>query len=338
MEPNIRLKTPTRWEIVHLKKNGFSDREVAQNLGISKTGVNSTWKKYNETNHVKDLDRSGRPRKLSQRDMRALLTSVKRDPTSNSKELAQNLNLAKPNHNQVSPPTIRRILFRNNIIAKIRPTKWFISEKNKKGRVDWAKNHQNWTVEKWKNVIFTDECKIEGGNGRKYYRCRRGDDRANIKPVIKDNRRVSVMIWGALSSDGILAFKFIDENIDSEVYIDTIYDKLNPYFNKFSSGELIFQQDLAPAHRSKKTLDFFNNYGIEPLEWSPQSPDLNIIENVWMYLKRRLKVLYHDQDELKKDVTRILNDIEISFVIKLYESLPNRCNEVILRKGEPTRY
>ena len=45
----------------------------------------------------------------------------------------------------------------------------------------------------------------------------------------------------------------------------------------------------APAHNSILSKTWFSENGLEILEnWPPNSPDINIIENVWSLLKKRV--------------------------------------------------
>ena len=47
------------------------------------------------------------------------------------------------------------------------------------------------------------------------------------------------------------------------------------------------QQDNAPAHDSILSKTWFSENGLEILEnWPPNSPDINIMENVWSLLKK----------------------------------------------------
>ena len=51
---------------------------------------------------------------------------------------------------------------------------------------------------------------------------------------------------------------------------------------------LVFQQDLAPAHSDNTNKIFLQESGYQILPWVGNSPDFNIIENVWSDLSRRV--------------------------------------------------
>ncbi|ORD98996.1 TCB2 [Hepatospora eriocheir] len=53
--------------------------------------------------------------------------------------------------------------------------------------------------------------------------------------------------------------------------------------------EFILQQDNDPKHTSNVVKDWFDEKNIDVLPWLPQSPDMNPIEHIWVYMKMCLR-------------------------------------------------
>ena len=101
----------------------------------------------------------------------------------------------------------------------------------------------------------------------------------------------SVMVWGCVSSRGVGSLCFLSPKmtVNTEVYIDLLDAYLLPSVDKlFADDDFVFQNDLAPAHRSYKTVKYLKEKRIDILEWPCNSPDLNIIEFVWQKMKNRV--------------------------------------------------
>ena len=47
----------------------------------------------------------------------------------------------------------------------------------------------------------------------------------------------------------------------------------------------VFQYDNAPGHCTKTVKNLLQTQPFQTMEWLTQSPDINPIENVWVYLK-----------------------------------------------------
>ncbi len=62
--------------------------------------------------------------------------------------------------NTISEPTTRRNL-KQMVYSSRRPHRVpLLSAKNRKRRLQFAQTHQNWTIEDWKNVAWSDESRF----------------------------------------------------------------------------------------------------------------------------------------------------------------------------------
>jgi len=83
---------------------------------------------------------------------------------------------------------------------------------------------------------------------------------------------------------------FVEGSINALKYIDILEDNLwSVVARHFPQNNSIFQDDNAPIHRAQKVMEYRVKNEIKMLSWPAQSPDLNIIENVWQRLKRELQ-------------------------------------------------
>ena len=78
------------------------------------------------------------------------------------------------------------------------------------------------------------------------------------------------------------------------------------------------------------------------LPWPANSPDLNIIESVWLFIKNKLKNDHRGPPTTREElVVRIFEEwrrTPQSYIGKLYDSIPRRLNEVQKMRGYPTKY
>ena len=132
----------------------------------------------------------------------------------------------------------------------------FLSKRHQALCLKWAKEHESWTVDDWKNVVFSDENNINilGSDGVKYYWIRPGDKlQSHHLDLTVRHGGGSLMIWGCMTYRGIGYGCHIQEIMDSAVYIDilntTFKDSLEYWGYKLD--EIIFQHDNDPKHTSR---------------------------------------------------------------------------------------
>lgn len=150
------------------------------------------------------------------------------------------------------------------------------------------------------------------------------------------------MFWGCITRDGVGTLEPIDGNINSQKYIECLDNNLWPVVSKvFGTDPFLFQDDNATPHRSAVTRQWKTDNGIITIDWPPQSPDLNIIENVWLTIKiKRSKCLTEikSKEDLVSAVQKIWRGLSSVYINSLYSSIPRRIRQVIVSKGYITKY
>ena len=97
------------------------------------------------------------------------------------------------------------------------------------------------------------------------------------------------MFWGCVSSRGEEALIPALGTIDSVKYIDIFLNYLIPSLTwYFGNRTEIFQQDNASWHDLRIVMEYLDKNDIFTLYWPLQSPDLNIIGNIWHMITRKL--------------------------------------------------
>ena len=100
-------------------------------------------------------------------------------------------------------------------------------------------------------------------------------------------------------------------------------------------------QDGVLCHCSKIVTDFFFRANkITLLEWPGNNPELNLIENLWAFLKDEVADKHPSNIPALIKATKLIWICEIpeKFCIDLVEIMPRQMKVVIKAKGELTKY
>ncbi|KAL1447109.1 hypothetical protein WDU94_001930, partial [Cyamophila willieti] len=326
--------------VVEAIKKGKSQIEVAKLFNLSKQIVSVWMKVYNKQGCMMNQKRSGRPRKTTPNTDRIIKRMSMKDPRLTAPAI--NAHLKKNLKINVDDSTVRRRLQEVGLHGRRPSKKPLISTKNKKARLEFAKKHVTWEDADWSKVLFSDESKFNllSSDGIKFVR-RPVNERDNVKyqvPTVKHGGG-SVMVWGCFSRSGVGPLVKIDGIMDRFGYEKILRDHMLPHAHSKMPPTWIFQQDNDPKHKSKHIQGMMKSSQINCLEWPSQSADLNPIEHLWEELDRRVRGRqYSNQEQFYEVLKEEWNNIPLSVLHKLVDSMRRRCEAVIKAKGFATKY
>jgi len=326
-----RLSDVEKGMILAMHHELRSQREIARTLGRSRYAVQRFLKNQEPSNQREE--RGTRP-KLSPTQKRAMLREASKGNSSAS-DLRKELQLP------VSVRRVQQIMHDSpHLCYRKRKSAPYMLQRHKDKRLQWSRDHVTWPSGKWERVIFSDEKKfnLDGPDGLSYYW---HDIRKEEKIFSKRQQGGdSLMLWGAISYFGLSDLRVVKGNMDSIQYCEVLEENLD--FSSGHTGESwIFQQDGASVHRSVYTNNWLRDRNIETLDWPAKSPDLNIIENVWGIMARRVYKncrQFNDVEELSNCVRDVWRGISEEYIQGLYKSIPRRLVQVLEKKGGRTSY
>ena len=167
-------------------------------------------------------------------------------------------------------------------------------------------------------------------------------DRRYTKKKLKHSGS-NVMVWGCVTRYGVRELHQINSTMDQFLYIKILQKSLLHTLDKHNldHNTIYFQQDLDPKHTSNHVKGWFNLEGLDVLPWIPNSPDMNLIENLWDHLDRMVcarSPLPTNLDNLRLALKGEWEKIDQMFIDKLYDSMPTHVCDLMKAKGGATRY
>lgn len=326
--------------IIHHHNQHISVRAISQMVNVPKSTVGRIIKNHSTTGstQVRRHGRCGRKRLIGERTARLMA----RRSIINARLTARQIQHQTPTAANVSLDTVKRSLRRSGLVCR-RPVKApMLTPARMVTRLRWANRYRNWNVENWRRVVFTDETCIDVTVARsQFVRRLRGAPIRSSHVSLHRPFLQRVMFWGCISHRGRGPLVAVDGTMNAARYLDLLQNHLLPYGEVFGEDNWYLQQDNAPCHKAQVVTEFLLDNGLPTIDWPPYSPDMNVIENVWAMLKR--KVHEHEHTTKQEVIVRAQfiwnNDLEIDRLCQsIADSMPRRLNELRRVYGGYTHY
>lgn len=194
------VESDIKERIVSLFTQGYSQRTIGKFCHCSGSTVGRLIKKFVTFGVTDRKTGSGRPRKTTAKTDRLIVRQVKMNRKVNSYTIKKDYSL-----DYISVHTIRRRITESGMFKSYWATrKPFISEKNRLIRLQWCRDRENWTVEQWRKVLWSDESPFVLRCAKRYRVWRLHNERYNpavTRATVKHDKKI--MVWGCFTAHGV---------------------------------------------------------------------------------------------------------------------------------------
>lgn len=311
-------------EIIIKYKLGQTMNQIANDMKINIRTVVLWLKRFCETKSVSRKSRKGTNKlTTNEEDEKILKLALKNDKfrlLSLQKELIEQ-------KIYISKTTIWRRLKENNYIYGNYLNKPALTEKQIIKRLEWCNKYKNTD---WTKIMFSDEATIYMNKNNTKCWFISGSRKINRKK----RHSIKLNLWAFITVEGLGQYELFKENLNADKYESILFENLFSVYDETYK----FQQDNHPVHKSNQLKNFFNDYNIETIDWPPNSPDLNPIENLWALVKYELSLLELTKENFEQTIKNTLDKINLIHIYNMIGNMHVRLQQVIDSNGDSINY
>lgn len=340
--PGRELSAFNRARIIALYQEGFSRHQISDHLNIVRSTVSRTIQRYEETDGVASRPRSGRRRVTSEREDRYLAQFARRNRSVPIRELRAQFQ--RTHHRVISSRTVSRRLS-NAGLRRRRPLRVpLLTFQHRQRRLQWAREHQNWLLPQWRNVLFTDETRIglfSDDYRQRVWREAGQRNRLNTALEVAPYQGGTEMFWGGIMYNGRTELVRVPQTLNAHFYVENVIRPIIYPLRQQIGINFIFMDDNARPHRARIVQAALTEGGIARMNWPPLSPDMNPIEHVWDYISRaifRRNNPPRNRQELVIAAQEEWTNLSQETINSLIVGMPRRVGALIGNRGGNTMY
>jgi transposase len=355
--------------------------------------------------YVEDAPKSGRPIKATEDVKAEVVKVISKNSTTRSLTTQAIANILASSNINISARTVWNILSSLGYGYFKPTTKPGLTLLAKDVRYKWCKEHEDWTLEDWKNVIWSDETSVTMGGQRGKLRVWRLNSEAYNYHCVRRRWKgfKQFMFWGCFSYDKkgpchIWADETVTEKKEADKWLEEQnkilepearanweietamrrvritrnmpgtkptwrWNKANGKLTRDSSGGIdwyryqkiilndkllpfakecqkdrpktIVQEDNASPHAHIYQHRVYSRWEISRMLWPPNSPDLNMIEPLWFWMKKETTKYgaATSQKQLELDWLECWENLSQERIRRWIERIPVHIKKIIALEG-----
>ncbi|GFS65714.1 transposable element Tcb1 transposase [Trichonephila clavipes] len=214
----------------------------------------------------------GRVRSTTPAEDRYIVLSAKRNRRSTAQQVANQFLAASGK--QISRKTVARPLRGGGLYARRTVVCVPLTRQHHTARLQWCREHHNWTEQDWACVLFSDESRFSLSSDCRRQLIWRESGTAYRPENIQEKDRYptcSIMVWAGIMINGRTRLNVVaNGTMTVQRYIDEV---LLPHVRLFRGAvgdKFVFMDDNATCHRTLAVQDCLDSEGIQRLVWPAQ--------------------------------------------------------------------
>jgi len=355
----VSLTPVKKREIVQAYSKLGSLRSVAKECKVHRKTARHWVEVYQSTGQLEDVRGGGRKLELGPAQLSRVVSHLQ-NPGATTKSASNDLYESGLAPRVMDRSSISKLLRRGRqqqqtdmVYTRQKPVKE-LSEQNKALRVDFALANRN---RNWNHVLFTDRKRFSFKNpgvavypGQWVHKGQRVHARYVNHPatynlycgMCRFGTTNAVLVAGTTGHTGTYKTKqgTVGKNITQDEYNKSVLPKLltdggNIFFG-MKVRRWTFQQDNDHAHAmAENIINESKTQASLLLNWPPNSPDLNPIENLWSEVDNKVQAMGCTTfKQFIQEVDKALADVSTDTLKKLVDSMDERLDLVIRGGGE----
>ncbi|GFU79944.1 transposable element Tcb2 transposase [Trichonephila clavipes] len=226
--------------------------DVAREFDITHSVVSRLWKSFKTTGMCSRRHGGGRVRSTTPAEDRYIVLSAKRNRRTTAQQVANQFLAASGK--QISRKTVARRLRGGGLYAR-RPVVCVpLTRQHRTARLQWCREHHNWTEQDWACVLFSDESRFSLSSDCRRQLIWRESGTAYRPENIQEKDRYptcSIMVWAGIMINGRTRLHVVANGaMKGQRYIDEV---LLPHVRLFRGAvgdKFVFMDDNATCHRT----------------------------------------------------------------------------------------